>query len=175
MESSKAYYFSHILLRNKIYYEGKEFSDKLRQGPQVMRPYLLELWNSIDESTFKEGVVIKDKDRVVTVDDFDITFRPYQNFNVYFFIMPDPKCFMAEAKCAALAIDKENRIRYLTMEIWSENEVEQMKKALGDAYTPQYTVGEWAIKDNQFTHLNMGHLPRPTIECFASFLGDNLR
>lgn len=174
METSKAYYMSHILLRNKIFFESKEFNEYLSKGPQVMRQYLLDLWNSIDEKNFKEGAIIKDIDRAVSVDDFDISFRPSEEKNIFFFIMPDPVCYQAEAKAVALIISKTNEIRYITMEIWSNNEEENMKKILGESYIPQYTIGEWVLEENQFKHLNLGKIPRNTIECFASFIIEKL-
>ena len=88
--------------------------------------------------------------------------------------MPDPICYQAEAKAVALILNKTSEIRYITMEIWSSSEEENMKKILGESYTPQYTIGEWILDGNKFKHLNLGKIPRNTVECFASFILENL-
>ena len=174
METSKAYFMSHILLRNKIFFEAKEFNEYLGKGPQVMKQYLLNLWNNIDQKDFKKDVIIKDINRPISIDDFDITLRQLEGKNIFFFIMPDPICYQTEAKAIAFIIDQVSGIRYITMEVWSSNEEENMKKIIGESYTPQYTIGEWKLEENQFKHLNLGKIPRNTVECFVSFILENL-
>ena len=175
MKTTRAYYMSHVLLRNKIFFEADEFNENLKKGPQVMKKYLLDLWNSINETDFKEGTIIEDINRVVSANDFDVTYRAIENKEIFFFIMPDPDCYQAQAKAVALIIDKTSGIRYITMEIWSKDEDEKMKAIFGELYTPKYTIGEWKLKDNKFVHMNYGRIPRNTLECFATFIIEKIK
>lgn len=158
MSSSRAYYLSHVLLRNTIFENWETFSEKLDKGPEFMKKYLSELWHSIDGKYFKEGVIITDINRKITADDFNITFRNINGRMTFFFIFPDPDSFSAQAKSVALVLSEEE-LRYITMEIWTEKEIPH-----------QYTLGEWKIQEGKFMHFNYGYIPRATVECFATFV-----
>lgn len=153
---TKGYYLTHILLRNIIFYDFKIFNGKLKQGPDAVKKYLLELWNSIDENRFTPGTVIKDKDVKLSESDFDIIFNEVNGIKVFYIIFPETSSYSTQAKTVALALCKDFP-RYITMEGWTEEEIEQ-----------RYTFGEWEIYKGSFKHNNYGTMPRNTVECFAS-------
>ena len=163
MESTRAYYMSHILLKNKIFFDWKIFKDNLDKGPMAMKQYLLDLWNSIDQKCFKEGTKIKDLDRVITVDDFNILATKKDQKIIFFFSLPEPDSFDVQAKAIALILENGKMPRYITMEIWAEKEIAK-----------QYTIGEWILKDNKFEHLNIGKIDGKTTKDFMSYIIDNI-
>ena len=156
MESTKGYYLTHILLRNIIFYDFKVFNEKLNKGREVMKKYLLELWNNIDESKFEPGTVIIDKERVLIESNFDITFNEIDGIKIFFIIFPETSSYSTQAKAVAIALCKDFP-RYITMEGWTKEEIEQ-----------KYTLGEWEIYKGVFKHNNYGKMPRNTVECFAT-------
>lgn len=168
MESTRAYYMSHILLRNKIFFEPDEFGKKLSDGPQVMKQYLKDLWESIDQKFFNEEVNIKDIDRKVEIDDFKITNAMVQDKNIFFFQMPEPDSYDTQAKCIALVLERGGKARYITMEIWTQREIELIKEINGTEAMPQYSIGEWIFTGNDFEHKNLGKIKGDSIDTFAS-------
>ena len=163
MESTKGYYLTHILLRNIIFYDFKLFNEKLNKGPEVMKKYLLELWNSIDESKFEPGTVINDKERVLIESDFDITFNEVDGIKIFFIIFPETSSYSTQAKAVAIVLCKDFP-RYITMEGWTKEEIEQ-----------KYTIGEWEICKGIFKHNNYGKISRNTVECFATSVKELLK
>ena len=172
MESSRAYYMSHILLRNEIYGNWAKFIEALKAGPDEMQTYLANMWNDIDAKYFKEGVVIRDIDRKVTKQDFSISIENINDVLTVFIIFPELDSYMAQARVVAIALC-EKYPRYITMEIWTEQEI-LMNQKLKEGYPLGYTVGEWQLKEQGFEHINYGRLPDATMECFVSFIGNTL-
>jgi hypothetical protein len=157
METTRAYFMSHIVLRDKMFFEPKEFSEKLGAGPQVMKQFLADLWNGIGQDYFKEGTVVKDIDRKIVPEDFNITNAMVGDNNFFFFTMPEPDSYNAQAKCVALVASRTGNIRYITMEIWTEQEVEK-----------KYTIGEWIFAGDHFEHKSLGKMVGDSIDVFAS-------
>ncbi|MBP3255069.1 MAG: hypothetical protein J6M60_01060 [Clostridia bacterium] len=168
METTRAYYMSHVLLRNKIFFEPDEFGKKLSEGPNSMKQYLKDLWQSIDQKLFKEGVIIKDIDRKAEIEDFDITNAMVGDKNIFFFQMPEPDSYDTQAKCIALVLERGGKVRYITMEIWTQRESEIIKEIKGSEAMPQYTIGEWIFVGNDFEHKNLGKVKEDSIDSFAS-------
>ena len=162
METTKGYYLTHILLRNIIFYDFKLFNEKLNKGPEVMKKYLLELWNGIDENKFKPGTIIKDKERILIESDFDITVNEVNGIKIFFIIFPETSRYSSQAKVIAIALCRDFP-RYITMEGWTKDEIEQ-----------KYTLGEWEICKGVFKHNNYGKIPRNTVECFATLVKELL-
>ena len=156
METTKGYYLTHVLLRNIIFYDFKNFNENLSKGPEFMKKYLSQLWNSIDEKNFKEGVIIRDKDRTITENDFDITVNQINSTKIFYLIFPDPINDSVQAKTVAICLCKDFP-RYITMEGWTKDELSQ-----------QYTLGEWEICKGEFKHCNYGNVSRNTVESFAT-------
>lgn len=154
---SRAYIVSHIRLRDEIFSDWNNFNIILNEGPDKMKEHLAKLWNDINPEDLNSGFVLTDKDRVIGVNDFDITMNHVGDCPVFYFIMPDPDSVQAQAKCVALALT-QSRPRYFTMEI---------SKRLNSEET-YYIMGEWILKDNNFTHLNIGPIPNGTVANFAS-------
>ena len=156
METTKGYYLTHILLRNIIFYDFKLFNEKLNKGPEVMKKYLLELWNSIDENKFKPGTVLKDKEINVVENDFNITVNEVNGIKIFYITFPETSSYSIQAKAIAIVLCKDFP-RYITMEGWTKEE-----------NTQNYTLGEWEIYKGSFVHNNYGKIPRNTIECFST-------
>ena len=163
IELSRAYYLSHILLRNNVFFNWEEFNNHLKLGPDLMKEELVKMWNSIDDKAFKNEVTIKDKNRVVTVDDFDIVLKKIVGIPVFIFKFPEPQIYDLQAEAVALALCKKEP-RYITMEIWSPEEEDK-----------HYTVAEWIVEHRDFMHRNYGKLRENDIREFERYVERLLR
>lgn len=157
ISTSRAYIASQIKLRNEVFNNWTTFFKALSGGPNVMKQYLSNMWNSITDKDVKDGTPINDLDRHIDENDFDITFNVFNGIRVFFIIFPNPTSIQAQAKCVAVAFTP-NMPRYFTMEIG-------LHYLTNETY---YVFGEWKIENNYYKHLNHGPLNHDTIESFAS-------
>lgn len=172
MKSSRAYYMSHILLRNEIYVNWNKFVEAFKLGPDEMKTYLVNMWNGIDNKYFKEGIIISDIDRKVSKEDFDISVEYINDILTILIVFPAVDSYMAQARAVAIALGKEN-VRYITLEVWTEQEIMLFEK-YKDEQPLRYTVGEWELNGTDFEHINYGKLPEATMECFISCIKNNI-
>ena len=155
-QTSRAYIMSQRKLRNEIYSKWNDFYRILNQGPQEMKKYLCDLWNSIGIEEINPEFELIDFERVVTENDFNVTMNILNGINVFYFILPDSDFEQAQAKCVALALTPKIP-RYFTMEYSSDFMTGELI----------FVMGEWSIEENNFIHKNYVVIPNGTIANFA--------
>lgn len=155
-ETSRAYIMSNITLRNEIYRNWKEFNNILNEGPTNMKRYLSNMWNTISQRDISEGWILKDLERKIDENSFNITMNEINDISIFYFIFPDLDLLQAQARCIALALTP-NIPRYFTM----ERAIHINNKEL------YYIMGEWQFINGKFIHKNYGEIPNGTIENFS--------
>lgn len=155
-ETSRAYIVSNIKLRNEIYGNWKEFCSILNSGPDSVKKYLSNMWNSISKKDIAEGIELIDLERKIDENSFNITMNKVNNITIFYFIFPDSDFFMAQAKCVALAL-MPTLPRYFTMEVAIDISTSRR----------YYVMGEWKLINGKFNHINYGEIPNGTIENFS--------
>jgi len=127
-----------------------------------MKLYLLELWNKVKEELKKDKKLkIRDKDKKVTVNDFDVTFaRTDNNIPIYFITFPDYVDFDAASKYVALALTPQIP-RYFTLE-YSKHYLDN---------SPCWVIGEFMInEEGKVIHNNYGTVDNMRLPYFAGYI-----
>ena len=158
ISTSVQYQFTNNILFDEIFKGWENFKKHLDAGPDDMKKYLFQRWNESNEMLKKnERLELKDVDKKVSVDDFNITFNKTQNgSSVFFFIFPDYAYRDAASKCVALAFTK-NGPKYFTLE-YSEHV---------SNHEPCWVIGEFYIDNGQKQHKNYGTVDNDRITYFA--------
>lgn len=162
------YYTSiqYQLTNNKIFDDvfahADEFSKILFAGPESLKKYLVEQWESI-RTDFKnknfQNVV--DIDRPVTESDFVVTgYKISEDIRSY--IMAFPVSSRPDASCEVIALTVvKGRPRYFTIEA-SEHAMNQARC---------YVIGEWYVDENgRKAHRNYGTVEKINMEEFMRFI-----
>ena len=139
----------------------REFNNVLQQGPNEMKKYLYEKWNYVKNELRKNAEIeIQDLDKIVTVNDFDVTYNKTANgTSIFFFTFPDYDYRDAASKYVALALTKQ-RPRYFTLE-YSEHFI---------THEPCWVVGEFVVEENKKLHKNLGRADNQRITWFAGYI-----
>ncbi len=162
INTSIQYQLTNVKMFNEIFENWKNFSSFLSQGPTVMKSYLLKEWNDLkDNLKDDERLLLKDLNKDVTIDDFNVTFNKTQNGTpVFFFTFPDYEYRDAASKYVALALTK-NMPRFFTLE-YSEKIMTQELC---------WVIGEFLITSNgQKQHNNYGEVDNDRLSWFAGYI-----
>ena len=166
-KTSIQYYLSNIYLFNKLFYEFEDLMSVINSGPEVFKKNLVEYWNeSKDKLALNENLEIEDRFRVVTENDFDVTYNKSDSGSMIFYVtFPDSELYNAESKCVALALTK-GRPRYFTMEYFKSF-------TTGDK---GFVYGEFFIDDANHVvgHKNYGARTNVNIANFSYFVREKV-
>lgn len=160
--TSIQYQLTNVKLFTEVFRDWKNFNNILKQGPDVMKTYLLQEWNELKKQLENnENILVKDLEKNVTIDDFNVTINRTKNGElVFFFTFPDYEYRDAASKYVALALTK-NMPRYFTLE-YSEK---ILTKELC------WVVGEFFINsDGKIKHNNYGEVDNNRITWFAGYI-----
>lgn len=161
--TSIQYQLSNGKLFQEVFGNWRKFNEELKKGPENMREWLLAKWKEVrEELQAKPEIILKDKEREVTKEDFNISFQQTkQGTNIFFFLFPDYDGTDAASKYVALVLAPKIP-RYITLE-YSQNFVTKQK---------QYVIGEFVLdeKTHQKTHLNYGSVDNDRISYFAGYV-----
>ena len=137
------------------------------KGPEAVKEYLVAIWTEIRESFMKRNdIKVLDIDRVISKEDFSVTFNISSRKEPIFFItFPSYNNNIAESKCMAFSITNK-KPRFFTME----------HKVGFEGTDEEFVLGEFEFDylNNSFIHKNYGTLERNTVENFATRVVDML-
>ena len=161
ISTSIQYHVSNILLFNKVFRDWPDFHEHLKSGIKNMQQYLVELWNKTrDELKNNDKLILKDLDKEVTADDFDVTLNVTKNRTVIYYItFPNYEYRDAASKYVALALTPKMP-RYFTLE-YSEHVTD---------HTPCWVVGEFVIKDSKKVHISHQTSDNMRLPWFAGYV-----
>lgn len=161
ISTSIQYQISNVKLFDNIFSNWKDFDEKLNAGPEVMKKYLFDMWNSLKEELRNhDNLIIKDIDKEVSVNDFNVTFNRTKNgTGVFFITFPDYEYTDAASKYVALALTP-NMPRYYTLEYSKDIEKN----------IPCWVIGEWIIKDSTPRHINYGTVDNMRLTWFSGVI-----
>ena len=161
LETSIQYQFTNVRLFNEIFYNWAKFNEILKSGPENMKDYLFSEWNKLASELKKiDKITIKDINKNITRDDFNITFNiTDNNIFVFYFSFPNYQYKDAASKYVALALTP-NIPRYFTLE-YSEN-IFQEKEV--------WVVGEFYLENNKRSHKNYGQVDNERLSYFSGFI-----
>lgn len=160
ISTSIQYQYTNVKLFREIYTNWKEFDSYLSKGPEVMKDYFVNEWNKLkDELIKKDNLILKDLDKIVTRDDFDITYNETKNNNlVFFFSFPNYEYRDGASKYVALALLSDT-FKFFTLE-YSQN---FLTKDLS------FVVGEFLVdkETGHVKHNNYGQVDNDRLSYFA--------
>ena len=161
ISTSIQYQLSNVVLFNEIFGNWNNFNDTLDKGPAEMKKYLFDKWNKIKENLkSNNNLVIKDIDKEISVDDFDITFNRTKNgTSVFFITFPDYNYTDGASKFVALALTP-NMPRYFTLE-YSKHAIDS---------SPCWVIGEFIIAENKKKHINYDTTDNMRLTWFAGYI-----
>ena len=161
ISTSIQYQLTNVKMFKDIFEDWKNFDSLLSQGPDIMKMHLLQEWNNLKENLKNnKGILLKDLNKDVTINDFDITFNRTKNgTSVFFFTFPDYEYKDPASKYVALALTK-NMPRYFTLE-YSENIM---------THELCWVVGEFFITPNGKGHNNYGEVDNDRLSWFAGYI-----
>lgn len=159
MENKISTSIQYQLTNKKLFYDifgnFEEFNEILKQGSNAVKQFLLDDWNEIKEELSKnENIVLKDIDKKVTIDDFDIELEEDKDgYAVFFFTFPDYEDHDAASKYIALCLLKD-RPRYITLEYGESFVIKQFPEK-----ESCFMIGEFSVDENSnIVHQNYGKL-----------------
>ena len=80
ISTSVQYQISNVKLFYEVFGNWKSFNEKLNSGPNGMKKYLFEMWNTLkEELRSNDNLIIKDIDKEVNISDFDVTYNRTKN------------------------------------------------------------------------------------------------
>ncbi len=161
ISTSIQYQLTNVKLFNDIFGNFPMFDQILKSGTDNVKQYLFDQWNEVKKIVANnDNIEIKDIDKEVTLDDFNVTFNRTQNGSaVFFFTFPDYDYHDVASKYVALAITPKG-LRYLTYE-YSENFMTK---------ETQWFIGEFYISDGKISHKNYGKGEDDRLSWFAGFV-----
>lgn len=161
ISTSIQYQISNNWLFDEVFANWRNFNEVLRKGPNEMKKYLVEAWNMLkEELKANDNLIIKDLDKEVTVDDFDVTYNRTNNgISVFYITFPDYEYTDAASKYVALALTP-NMPKYMTLE-YSEN--------VNDG-SACWVIGEFKIENNKKVHVNYGSIDNMRLSWFAGYV-----
>ena len=161
ISTSVQYQFTNVYFFDAVFRGWGNFNRNLTKGDKYMRETLCLEWDRLKEDLEKNPqLLLKDKDKVVTPNDFNVTIN-YTNEGkiIFFFTFPDYEYNDAASKYVALAL-LEDMPRFFTLEYSEDHMTHQIK----------YVVGEFVIKDGKKQHKNYGFVDNDRLPYFAGFV-----
>ena len=161
ISTSIQYQISNVVLFDQVYKNWVNFYEKIQKGPEEMKHFLFDMWNKLklDLKNNKE-IIVKDIDREVSINDFDVTFNRTKNGTSIFFItLPDYDYQDAASKYVAIALTPKMP-RYFTLE-YSKNSLDS---------STCWFIGEFAIIENHKKHINYGKADNMRLSWFAGYI-----
>ena len=163
ISTSIQYQMTNVKLFDEIFANWRSFNEKLQAGPNIMRKWLCDEWNNIKEILKqRDDLIVKDINKEVTENDFDITFNKSDSgVNIFFFKFPEYEYNDAASKYVALALTP-TMPRYFTLE-YSESFLTKER---------QFVFGEFKIDENTRTrkHINYGTVDNDRLTFFAGLV-----
>ena len=162
ISTSIQYQLTNVKMFKEIFENWKNYYSILLQGPNVMKMHLLQEWNDLKENLKNdERIFLKDLNKNVTINDFDITLHKTENgTNIFFFTFPDYEYRDAASKYVALALTK-NMPRYFTLE-YSEKIM---------THELCWHIGEFLITpEGQKRHNNYGSIDNNQLSSFIGYV-----
>jgi len=159
--TSILYQISNYKIEYDVIHEYGKMCKIFNNGPEAVKDYLVDTWNETRENLMnREDIEVLDIERVISKQDFKVTFNLTSKKEPVFFItFPEYNNHISESMCVALAIT-EARPRFFTME-----------HKLGiNGTDEEFSLGEIEFKylTNEFRHNNYGILERKTVTNFAT-------
>ena len=159
-KTSILYNIGNYKLEYDVIHDYGKMCGIFNNGPEAVKEYLVDIWNETRENLMKQNdVKVLDVERVVSKDDFDVTFNMSTKKEPVFFItLPNYNNWLSESLCIAFAIT-ENKPRFFTMEHHQSGNNEE-----------EFVLGEIEFRylTNDFQHNNYGTLERKTVSNFAT-------
>lgn len=163
ISTSIQYQMTNVKLFDEIFTNWRSFNEKLQAGPNIMRKWLCDEWNNIKEILKqRDDLIVKDINKEVTANDFDITFNKSDSgVSIFFFKFPEYEYNDAASKYVALALTPAMP-RYFTLE-YSESFLTKER---------QFVFGEFKVDENTRTkkHLNYGTVDNDRLTFFAGLV-----
>ena len=160
ISKSIQFQLTNVAFLEYVFKNTDEFKTLLEQGPDSVKEYLFNEWNRIKSELEKDDrIIVKDKDKEITNDSFDITANTLDNgVTIYYFIFPDYEFADPASKCVAVILTDTDP-RFINMEY-------QMSSFGVKRY---FTFGEFKANEDRtnFVYENYGELPDESIEQFA--------
>lgn len=160
-KTSILYQIGNYKIEYDFIHEYGKMCSIFNKGPEAVKEYLVSIWTDTRESLMgREDLKVLDIDRVISKDDFNITFNMSSKKEPIFFItFPDYNNNIAESKCIAFSITND-RPRFFAME----------HRVAFEGTSDDYIFGEFEFSytGNNFKHTNYGLLERNTVENFAT-------
>lgn len=161
ISTSIQYQISNIVLFDQVYKNWVNFYGNIQKGPEVMKHFLFDMWNKLKEYLKNnQEIIVKDIDKEVSINDFDVTYNRTKNGTSIFFItLPDYEYQDAASKYVAIALTPKMP-RFFTLE-YSQSSLNS---------ETCWIVGEFAIIDNQKSHFNYGKADNMRLSWFAGYI-----
>ena len=160
ISKSIQFQLTNVAFLEYVFKNTNEFKSLLEQGPDSFKEYLLSEWNRIKDALSQDDrILVKDLDKDITKDSFDITVNTTDNgTTIYYFIFPDYEFADPASKCVAVILTDTDP-RFINMEY-------QMSSFGVKRY---FTFGEFKANEDRtnFVYENYGELPDESIEQFA--------
>lgn len=158
ISTSIQYQFTNVIFFDELFLHWEEFKKHLDAGPDDMKNYIFQKWNQTKQMLqTKPNLELKDINKNITIDMFEVTFNKTQNgSSIFFFTFPDYDFRDAASKCVAIAFTK-NGPKYFTLEY---SEKFQTKE-------PCWVIGEFYVENNKRAHRNYGQVDNDRISFFA--------
>lgn len=160
ISKSIQFQLTNVAFLEYVFKNTDEFKSLLEQGPDSFKEYLLSEWNRIKDALSQDDrILVKDLDKDITKDSFDITVTTSDNgTTIYYFIFPDYEFADPASKCVAVILTDTDP-RFINMEY-------QMSSFGVKRY---FTFGEFKANEDRtnFVYENYGELPDESIEQFA--------
>ena len=157
-KTSVLYHIGNYKLEYDVIHDYGRICGIFNKGPEAVKEYLVDIWNETRENLMKRtDIKVLDVDRVISKNDFNVTFNMTSKKEPVFFItLPDYNNSLAESLCVAFAVT-EQKPRFFTMEHKSNSDEE-------------FILGEMEFKylTNEFSHSNYGILDKKAISSFAT-------
>ena len=160
ISKSIQFQLTNVAFLEYVFKNTDEIKSLLEQGPDSFKEYLLSEWNRIKDALSQDDrILVKDLDKDITKDSFDITVNTTDNgTSIYYFIFPDYEFADPASKCVAVILTDTDP-RFINMEY-------QMSSFGVKRY---FTFGEFKANEDRtnFVYENYGELPDESIEQFA--------
>lgn len=167
--TSVQYHLTNNYLFNEIYGNWQNFNQVLNAGPESMKQFLCDLWNKTKNDLLQNpNVIIRDVDKEITPNDFDITLNSTNGgIKIFYFTFPSIDIEKPEPACKYVALAlTPNMPQYFTLE-YSYIPEPYPVGPLGRNF---WVAGEWAIIDKNKKHYNIQSIDNDRLPYFAGLI-----
>lgn len=163
ISTSIQYQLTNVKFFDDIFLDFKTFHQDLGKGPDFMKERLCREWYELKEELKNHSnLIVKDMDKKVTKDDFNVTYNETEKgIPVFFFEFPDYEYNDAASKYVALVVSQK-RLSFMTLE-YSNNILTGER---------QYVIGEFYVdeKTDQVSHRNYGTIDNDRLSYFVGYI-----